>query len=116
MALMRWPQPNVRAVIQPETATLWLFHWNLQPFTPPDAVNPLLVHKPAIIPKQSCDTAVTVPAKSLCQTNDRRRQGVLIISPDGLLALSRAVLADHTASPAFGDAKLYHLIDRMPAS
>jgi hypothetical protein len=80
MALMRWPQPNARAVIQPETTALWLFHWNLQPFTPPDAVNPLLVHMPAIISEERCDPAIAIPAEPFGQADNRRCQGVLIAS------------------------------------
>lgn len=112
MAFVCRSQPYARAVIQPETAAFWLFHRHFQPLPSPDAVNPLLVHMPAVIPEQSCDPAVAVPAEPFGQSGDRRCQGILVVSTDVRLALGRAVLADHTASPAFGDAKpFHHVID-----
>lgn len=113
MAFVRRPQPHARAVIQPETAAFWLFHRYFQPLSPPDAVNPLLVHIPAVVPEQSCDPPVTVPAKPLGKASDRRCHGVFIVSPDVRLTLGRTMLADHAARPALSHAKLFHhMIDR----
>ena len=108
MAFVRRPKPHTRAIIQPETTAFWLFHRHFQPLPSPDAVNPLLVHMPAIISEERRDPAIPIPAEPFGQADNRRCQGVLIVSPYGLLALGRTVLADHTASPAFGDAKLFH--------
>jgi hypothetical protein len=67
----------------------------------------------AIISEDRRDPAIATPAEPFGQADNRRLQGVLIVSPYRLLALVRTVLADHTASPAFGDAKLFHhVIDR----
>ena len=38
------PQPDARAVVQPQPATLGLLLWHLQPLTPPDAFDTLMIH------------------------------------------------------------------------
>lgn len=79
-----------------------------------DAVNPLLVHMPAVIPEQGCDPPVAVSPEPLGKGDDRRCHGVFIVAPDVRLALGRAMLADHAARPAFSYAKLGdHVIDRI---
>ena len=105
MALMRWPQPNARTVIQPETATLWLFHRDFQPLPAPNALDTPLVHMPALVPQERRDPAIAIPATLFGQVDDRACRGVLVIAADEVLALDRAVLADHAAGPAFGDAE-----------
>jgi len=114
MALVHRPQPDAGTIIQPETAAFRLFHWNLEPFTPPDAIDALLIHMPAVSPQQGRDPAVAIPAKPLCQGDDGRCQHILVVARNAWFALGRAVLADHTAGPAFGCAEcLYHMIDRV---
>ena len=52
-----------------------------------DAVNPLLVHMPAVIPEQGCDPPVAVSPEPLGKGDDRRCHGVFIVAPDVRLAL-----------------------------
>ena len=114
MALVPRPQPDAGAVIQPETASLWLFHWHFQPFTPPDAIHPLLVHMPAIPSQQGRDPAVAIPAEPFSQGDDGRCQRILVLAWHTRLALGGTVLADHAAGPALGCAEcLHHMIDRF---
>jgi hypothetical protein len=69
---------------------------------------------PAVVPEQSRDPPVTVPAKPLGKASDRHCHCVFIVSPDVRLALGRAMLVDHAAGPALSHAKLYdHVIDRI---
>ena len=114
MALVRRSEPHARAVVQPETATFRLFHRHFQPLSPPDAIDPLLVHMPALVPQECRDPAIAIPAELFGQADDRTRQGVLVIAADEVLALGRAVLADHAAGPTFGDAEnFHHMTDRI---
>ena len=114
MALVCWSEPHTRAVIQPETATFWLFHRHFQPFTPPDAIHPLLVHMPAIPSQQGRDPAITIPAEPFSQGDDGRCQHILVLAWHTRLALSGTVLADHATGPALGCTEcLHHMIDRF---
>jgi len=114
MPLVRRAKPHARAVIQPETAAFRLFHWHFQPFTPPDAIDALLVHMPAIPSQQSCDPAIAIPAKPFCQGDDGRCQHILVLARHARLALGGTMLAHHAASPALCCAEcLYHMIDRF---
>ena len=114
MALVRRPEPYAGPIIQPETAAFWLFHRHFQPLPSPDAVNPLLVHMPAVVPEERCNPAVPISAEPFGQSGDRRCQGILVVSPGMWFALGRSMLADHTAGPAFSHTKLCdHMIDRI---
>ena len=67
--------------------------------------------------EQRSDAAIAVAAIALSQTNDVARQRVLIMSASWRLALGRAVLADHAAGAAFGDAqRFHHVIDTGAAT
>ena len=45
-------QAHARAVIEPQTAPFGLLLWHFQPFPPPDAIDPLDVHPPALVDQQ----------------------------------------------------------------
>ena len=114
MALVRWPKSYARTVIQPEAPTFRLFHWHFQPLTPPDAIDALLVHMPAIPSQQGRDPAVAIPAEPFSQGDDGRCQHILVLAWHTRLALGGTVLADHAAGPALGCAEcLNHMIDRF---
>ena len=42
-------QPDTRTVVQPQPSALWLLLRHLQPFTPPNALNPFAAHMPACV-------------------------------------------------------------------
>jgi len=96
MALVLRSEPNTRAIIQPEPSAFGL----LQPFTSPDAIHPLLIHMPAIASQQGSDPAITIPAVSRGEFDNSVCQRLLVTARCLRLTLSRAVLADHTASTA----------------
>ena len=99
-------QAHARAVVEPEVASLWLLLWDFQPLSPPDALNPLGVHRPACTAQEGVDPPIPVAAVDLGQLDDVSGQRRLIIAGAGLLALSRAVLAQDLAGPTFGNVVL----------
>ena len=67
---------------------------------------------PAIISEERRDPAIAIPAEPFGQADNRRCQGVLIVSPYGLLALGRTVLAENLAGKALRDRELgYDMVD-----
>ena len=117
MASTLRPQPDARAVSEPEAAAFGLFLRHFQPFPSPDALDPLLVHPPAFDAQQSADPPIAIAAVGRRQADDRRGQRLLIITDDGPPALRRARLADHRASPALRDINPgAHMRDAVPAA
>jgi len=100
MTLVRRPEPDARSIIQPQPAALWLFHWDFEPFTAPDAIDTLLIHMPAVSPKQFRDPAIAISAELSGEPDDRFCQRGLVTTRCPRLALRRAMLTDHAASPA----------------
>ena len=70
------PQPDARAVVQPQTPTLGLFVRDFQPLPPPDAVDPLHAHVPAFVEEQAADAPVAVAAIPGRQPYDPRLRGL----------------------------------------
>jgi len=117
MSLVGRPEPHTGAVRQPEPTAFGLFHWNLKPFTAPDAIDPLCAHRPAIGLEHLGDPAIAIPSEPLGQGDDRLGEDVLIGPWRARFALGGTVLADHTAGPALGDAKrFHHTVDRVAAA
>ena len=54
-----------------------LLSWDLQPFTSPDALDPLVVHVPASVVQQTRQHAITVAAIFVGQFNDIIGQGAV---------------------------------------
>src|SRR5262245_57046578 len=53
-----WPQPDARAVVQPKASPLGLFLRSFQRFLPPDAVDALHAHLPALVREQAANAPV----------------------------------------------------------
>ena len=54
------PKPDAGSVVQPEPALLRLFQWDFQPFAPPYALDPLVVHMPSGVVQHPGHHAVAV--------------------------------------------------------
>jgi hypothetical protein len=77
-----------------------LFHWYFEPFTSPDAIDPLFIHMSSIGAEQGGDPAIPIPTEPFGQMDDRLGQPAFIAARRSWLALGRAVLADHAAGSA----------------
>ena len=101
------PQPDAGAVVQPQPAALRLALRHLQAFTPPDPLDPLVVHPPARRMQHRGHPAVTVAPVLLGQRDDVAGQRLLVIRPArATQALRRPVLAKHAAHASLGHREL----------
>lgn len=106
-----WPQTNAGSVRQPETATFWLLLWNpgsspgqaLQPLTPPDPLDPLVVDEPARVSQQSRDLPVAIATILTGKCDDIGGQTFLVLTAARHLALCRAMLTEHRTGATLGD-------------
>ena len=96
-------EADTRSVIQPQATSLWLPLGHFQPLGAPDALHALAVHRPAGHLQQVGDALVAVAAEAGGQSDDRRGEGVLVVSDLWLVALGGAVLAQSPAGSALGD-------------
>ena len=87
------PKPDARSVMQPQTTAFGLLLGNLQPLTPPDPLDPLVVDDPTgLIPQHPRNLAIAVAAILSGQFNDVGSQP--LFRTPWHLALRRAMLAD----------------------
>jgi hypothetical protein len=81
-----------------------LFGGNLQPFAPPDALDPFVVDHPArLAARKLGDLAIAVAAIAAGQLDDVVRQLLLVVATSGNAPLCGAMLPQHAAHPAFRD-------------
>ena len=105
MRLLR-AQPEARSVREPETPAFRLFVGNLQPLTPPDPFDPLVIHEPARISQQCGDLAIAVAAILPGQLDDVGGQLLFVVTAPRDLALRRAVLPERRTNAALGDMQM----------
>ena len=73
--------------------------WHLQPLLLPDPLYPFVVHFPAGTSQQGSDPPVTVPTEPAGQPHNVVGQSLLVVPNQRLMALGRAGLLQHPASP-----------------
>lgn len=115
MVAMLRAQPDARAVCEPQTSALWLFVGNLQPFAPPDPLDPLVIDEPARMTQQRGDLAIAVAAILTGKIDDISGQPFFVVAPRWRLALRRAILSERRTGATLGDAKLTSdMLDALP--
>jgi hypothetical protein len=97
------PETDARSVVEPEPPALTLFAGDLQPLTPPDAFNPLVVDRPARRLQHLGDPAIAEPTELTDQFDDVRDQRGFIIGRRGHLALRGPILTKNPAGSTFRD-------------
>jgi hypothetical protein len=109
------PQPDARAIVQPEPAAFRLLLWHLQPLLAPDPLDTLAVHRPAGITQQGGHPAIAVATILLGERDDVVGEPLLVICPAWHLAMRRSMLPKHPAYPSLGDRQLTpQLINATP--
>jgi len=107
------PKTDARSVMQPQTTAFGLLLRNLQPLTPPDPLDPLVIDDPTgLIPQQPRDLAIAVAAILSGQRDDVGDQPLFVFKAPRHLALRRAMLAERRTGAALGYVKLtLHMLD-----
>jgi hypothetical protein len=100
------PEADAGAVVQPQTAPLWLPGWDLQPLASPDPLDPLVIDEPTSPAQQLGDLAIAVTAILPGQLDDVGGQPLFIVTALRDLALRRAMLAERRTGATLGDGEL----------
>ena len=90
-------EAHARSIVQPKPPLLSLLLWDLQPFTSPDALDPLVVHVPARVVQQTRHHALTIAAIFVGQFYDIIGQPLFISPALRNLSLCRTVLPQGAA-------------------
>src|ERR1022692_1649624 len=99
-------QPDAGSVRKPEPAALGLFVGDLQPLTPPDPLDPLVVDDPACLLQQPGNLAIAVAAVLPGKLDDVGGELLLVFTAPRRLALRRAVLPERRTRAALGDMQM----------
>jgi hypothetical protein len=97
---------NTGTVIEPEPAPFRLSLRNLQPFTPPDALDAFVVHRPTILPQQRGDPPIPITAIAPGQVNHCRCQRRLILTPHWRSSLDGSMLPKDQTGATFRDTQV----------
>lgn len=92
VVLVRRSQPDAGPVMEPEPPPLRLLLRNLEPFTPPNVLDPLETDRPTILLQQPVDAPISIATKPGSHANDRPGQDILIGPSSWQFALCRPVL------------------------
>lgn len=113
---MPWPEPDARAVVQPEPASWPMFSGYLEPLTAPDPLDAITTDPPAGLDQQRGDPTIAIASVLGSQSDNRSRQRIFIRSDDRRVSLRSAWLANDLAGMAFGQTILFpNALDRPPA-
>src|SRR5271170_1042785 len=95
------PEPYTRPIVQPQPAPRLLPLWYLEPFTTPDAFDPVFANPPACTLQQRRDPAVAIAAILAGKPDDGLGQCILVFARCRPVALRAAWLIDQSARPPF---------------
>ncbi len=80
VARMRRSEPHTRAIVEPQPSSWLLPLRNLQPFTTPDAFDPVLAHLPAGTHQKRRDPAIPVTSILAGKSNDGLSQTIFVFA------------------------------------
>jgi len=66
-------EPDAAAIIKPQSTPLWLFSRHFKPFLLPDPLDPLVIHPPAFVTQDGCNSAVAVSSVHARKLDDPLR-------------------------------------------
>jgi hypothetical protein len=100
MMAMCWAQSHTRTLSQPNATALFIYR-NLQPLTPPQAFNALVIDLSAWFAQQCRNSPIAVTTILPCQINGVGNQLGFNREPLGHAALCRSMLVNDATNPAF---------------
>ena len=105
-------ETNARTVVEPQTPSLWLLVWNLQPFPLPQSLDAFVVDLPTGLAKQSRDPTIPVAAVLPRQFDHVGNETLFVRTAAWNTPLRRPMLTEHATGPAFRYAKIFlNMID-----
>lgn len=94
---MRWPEPDTRPIVEPQTSAFGLLLRNLQPLLAPDTFHSLMIDPPTLPSEQSCDTARAIPPIPFNKLDNFLSESLLGSCPLGNEPLGRPGLTQYPA-------------------
>ena len=102
MIFVGWPKSNTGTIIEPQTSTLRLFLWDLEPLLTPDTFNAFVVDLPAVSPQKCCNASIAVATILAGKPDNLFSEKRFLDLGFWLIPLSRTRLTDHMANSPFG--------------
>ena len=107
-------EAHARSILQPEPSLHSLLLWDLQPFTSPDALDPLVVHMSASVVQQTRHHAITIAGIYVGQFNDIIGQPLFFSTALRNISLYRTVLPQGAAGTTLRHVQLLpYMIDAL---
>src|SRR5580704_19676098 len=103
-------QPYARSVVEPQPPPRLLPLWNLQPFTTPDALHPILANLPAVPLQQRRDATIAVASILGGQLGNGPSECFFVFALCQSIALRAAWLVHQPARTPFTHAPFLSMI------
>src|SRR5271156_1475917 len=116
MVGMHRPQPNARAVVEPQPASWSLPLRNLQALTSPDALDAVLADPPAVALQERRDAAIAIPAILTGKIDDGSRKSIFVLTLRRPIALRASRLIHQSACSAFTQSLSLSMVHRRSSA
>lgn len=103
MVLVLGTKPDTAAVIKPKSSSLRLLFRYFEPFLLPDPLDTLVIHTPAFMTQDGCDSAVAVASIHAREFNNPLCERHLIVTHTRQVPLRCPWLFQEFARPPLGD-------------
>lgn len=101
MVRMLRPEPDTGAIRQPEPSAGRVLLRDLQPFTPPNPLDPLVIDPPSVVSQEPRHLSIAIPSVLAGELDNGLREKGFIIGGLSLIPLCGPCLPQYPAHPAF---------------
>jgi hypothetical protein len=116
MVGMHRPQPNARAIVEPQPASWSLPLRNFQALASPYTLDSVLADPPAIALQERRDAAIAIPAILTDKTDDRSRKSIFVLTLRRPIALRASWLIHQSACFAFTQSLSLSVVHRRSSA